>query len=73
MDQQGFNTLADDLSRIEDSNDYMLDPSGFANLDRCWAPHTVDRFASVKTKQLGRFCCRFLNSGFEAIDAFTVS
>ena len=51
----------------------MLDPSRFAILDGCWGPHTIERFTSVKTKQLDRFCSRFLNSGCEAVDAFTVS
>lgn len=67
-----FNKLADELSWIEDLNDYMLDPSCFAHLDRYWGPHTVDRFASVKTKQ-NRFYTRLLNPGCEAVDAFTVS
>ncbi|CAH3171782.1 unnamed protein product, partial [Porites evermanni] len=51
----------------------MLDPSWFASLDGCWGPHTIERFTSVKTKQLDRFCSRFLNPGCEAVDAFTVS
>lgn len=51
----------------------MLDPSWFASLDGCWGPHTIERFTSVKTKQLDRFCSRFLNPGYEAVDAFTVS
>ena len=67
-----FNKEADELSRIEDCNDYMLDPSWFARLDSCWGPHTIDCFASVKTKQLDRFCRRILNPGCEAVDAFTV-
>lgn len=50
-----LNGVADELSRIEDSNDYKLDPSCFAYLDRCLGPHTVDRFASVKTRQLDDF------------------
>ena len=68
-----LNGVADELSRIEDSNDYKLDPSCFAYLDKCLGPHTVDHFASVKTRQLDRFCSRFLNPGCEAVDAFTVS
>ena len=67
------NELADELSRVEDANDYMLDRSCFMSLDGLWGPHTVDCFASVKTKQLDRFCSRFLNPGCEAADAFTVS
>lgn len=68
-----LNGVADELLWIKDSNDYMLDPSCFAYLDRCLGPYTVDRFASVKTRQLERFCSRFLNPGCEAVDAFTVS
>ena len=51
----------------------MLDPSWFARLDSCLSPHTIDHFASVKTKQLDTFCSRFLSPGCEAVDAFTVS
>ena len=68
-----YNEVADELSRIEDANDYMLDRSCFRSLDKLWGPHLVDRFASQKTKQLDRFCSRFLNPGCEAADAFTVS
>ena len=68
-----YNVVMDELSWIEDSNDYMLDCSCFKSLDRLWGPHLVSRFASEKTKQLDRFCSRFLNPGCEAADAFTVS
>ena len=68
-----LNKKADEISRIEDCDDYMLDSSWFVRLDSCWSPHTIDRFASVKAKQLERFCSRFLNLGCEAVDAFTVS
>ena len=68
-----YNVVADELSRIENANDYMLDHSWFMSLDSLWGPHLVDHFASEKTKQLDRFCSRFLNPGCEAADAFTVS
>lgn len=67
------NVEADELSRIDDPNDYMLDPSCFRYIDDLWGPHTVDRFASVQTKQLTRYCSRYRNPGCEAVDAFTVS
>lgn len=67
------NTEADELSRIDDPNDYMLDPACFNYIDVSWGPHTVDRFASVQTKQLARYCSRYRNPGCEAVDAFTVS
>ena len=69
-----LNKKADEISRIEDCNDYyMLDSSWFVRLDSCWGPHTIDCFASVKAKQLDRFCSRVLNPGCEAADAFIVS
>ena len=68
-----FNDLADRLSRVDDPDDYMLDPEIFKQLDQLWGPHTCDRFASMKTKQLPRFTSKFANPGCESIDAFTVS
>ena len=67
------NTRADELSRLEDSNDYMLDPAYFNYIDALWGPHTTDRFAGLKTKQLERYCSRYYNPGYVAADAFTVS
>lgn len=67
------NSIADELSRVEDATDYMLDPKCFHYVDRLWGPHTVDRFASIKTKQLVRYCSRYRNPGCEASNAFTVS
>ena len=66
------NEQADALSRSEDANDYSLNWSAFQELENRWGPHTVDRFASHRTKLLPRFCSRFLNPGCEAVDAFTV-
>ncbi|XP_028405221.1 uncharacterized protein LOC114527722 [Dendronephthya gigantea] len=68
-----WNDTADGLSRLDDPDDYMLDPSCFWVVDKLWGPHTVDRFASNKTKQLPRFSSRYLNPGCESTDAFTVS
>ena len=50
------NVEADQLSRLNDPNDYMLDPACFRYIDQLWGPHTVDRFAGLKTRQLERFC-----------------
>lgn len=67
------NSIAHALSRVEDATDYMLDPKCSRYIDRLWGPHTVDRFASIKTKQLVRYCSRYCNPGCEASNAFTVS
>lgn len=66
------NEQADALSRAQDANDYSLDPLVFQQLDEKWGPHKVDHFASVHTKQLSRYCSRFVNPGCEAVDAFTI-
>ena len=67
------NTSADQLSRLEDSYDYMLDPACFNYIDTFWGPHTIERFASLKTKQLERYCSRYRNPGWVATDGFSVS
>lgn len=67
------NVEADEMSRFDDPNDYMLDPSCFRYINEVWGPHTVDRFASMKTSQLERYCSRYRNPGCESVDAFTVS
>ena len=67
------NKVADELSRLDDPDDYMLDPVCFRTIDSAWGPHTYDRFASMKTKQLPRFCSRYLNPDCDSTDAFTVS
>ena len=67
------NVEVDILSRFDDPNDYMLDPSCFRYIDEAWGPHTIDRFASVQTKQLERYCSRYRNPGYESVDTFTVT
>ena len=51
----------------------MLDPACFNYIDALLGPHTIDRFASLKMKQLERYCSRCHNLGCMAADAFTVS
>ena len=66
------NEKADFLSRIVDHDDWFLNPSGFAELDAAWGPHTVDRFADFHNRQMPRFNSRCWNPGAEAVGAFTV-
>ena len=67
------NTRAKELSRLDDSNDYMLDPACFNYIKALCGLHTTDRFASLKTKQLERYCRRYYNPGCMAADAVMVS
>ena len=66
------NCIADELSRVEDATEYMLDPKCFCCIDQLWGPHTVNRFAGIKTKQLVRYYSRYRNPGCEASNEFTV-
>ena len=57
------------MSRIDDPNDYSLDPSCIRYTDEAWGPHTVDRFASVQTRRLERYCSRYGNPRRESVAA----
>ena len=39
------NSVADDISKFVDYDDYMLNDTVFNALDDLWGPHTCDRFA----------------------------
>jgi len=68
-----LNKRADYWSKVIEPDDWMLNPVYFRMLDAMWGPHTVDRFASVHSKQLHRFCSRWLCPGCEGVDAFTLN
>ena len=68
-----LNERADALSRIVDYDDWMLNPVVFADIEKLWGPHSVDRFASCHNRQVPRFNSRCWNPGAEAVDAFTVN
>ena len=67
------NTIVGSLSRLDDLDDYMLDPECFCMVRELWFPHSYDRIASLKTRQLPRFSSWHLNPGCDTTDAFTVS
>ena len=66
------NTIADELSRIIDYDDWQLNPGVFSLIDSHWGPHTVDWFAAGYNSQLDRFNSHYAVPGTEAVDAFTV-
>ena len=67
------NKMADLMSKQLDLDDYMLDPNLFAIADIRWGPHTVDRFSSFRTRQIPRFCSRWLDPFMEVLEAFSAS
>ena len=65
------NQQVDYLDRLQDRDDWRINPGVFCELDSSWGPHTVDRFADHHNTQLPRFNSRFWNPGTEVLDAFT--
>ena len=51
----------------------MLNTNIFAAFDILWGPHTVDRFASFRSREIPRFNSKWLSPATEGIDAFTIS
>ena len=64
---------ADLLSQIIDLDVWMLNPAVFAELDKAWGPHTVDRFSSFHNCQLPRLNIHYWKPVSVAIDAFPVN
>jgi len=63
------NIWADRLSRHLDSDDWQLDPLLFAELERRFGPHSIDRFASALSTLLPRYNAAWLDPTCEAVDS----
>ena len=68
-----INACADAISHIVDFDDWYTTPEFFADMDRLWGQHTVDRFANAANAHLPKFNSRFLVPGTEAVDAISIS
>lgn len=68
-----LNHRADYWSRVIETDDWMLNPVHFRELDGRWGLHTVDRFVSLNSRQLPRFCSKWRCPGCEGVDAFTLN
>ena len=51
--------LADQLSKLHDADDWMLNRKYFRILNQLWGPHTFDRFASGTNNHCSKFTSRF--------------
>jgi hypothetical protein len=65
------NEQADYLSKIVDTEDYMLNPVIFNVINLLWGSFSFDRFASSNTNQLEAFSSRWWNPKARFIDAFS--
>ena len=68
---QSENQKADYLNRLQDTDDWKIQPLVFAELNGLWGPHSIDRFANQLNTQLPRFNSRWWCPNTEAVDTFT--
>ena len=67
------NTVADQISRNIDTDDWEISPSAFRHLDDLWGKHTVDLFADTTNSKLSRFYSRHWVINSQGVDAFAYS
>lgn len=65
-----LNCIADQISKIFDYDDWSVSKAIFSIFDNRWGPHTCDRFADDKNKQIGTFNSQFWCPGTTGVDAF---
>ncbi|CAI7730380.1 unnamed protein product [Closterium sp. NIES-53] len=68
-----LNVQADDLSKLQDHDNYSLHAPWFRLLDRHWGPHTIDLFANARNKHVQRFCSKIPHPDAFTVDAFSIS
>ncbi|XP_045208922.2 uncharacterized protein LOC123560830 [Mercenaria mercenaria] len=65
------NSVADDISKLNNTDEWEVTDDFFRFVDSLWGPHNVDRFASSQNRKLKLYNSKFLDFDTEAIDAFT--
>ena len=65
-----LNSVADDISKFVDYDDYMINDTVFNALDDLWGPHTCDRFACSYNAKIQCFNSRFYQPGSSGVNAF---
>jgi hypothetical protein len=65
-----LNQDADDLSKIEDCDDWSVSGTIFEYINKVYGPFTIDLFASNLTHKLGRFYSKYWCEGSLGVDAF---
>lgn len=67
---RSLNELADALSKLEDGDDWMLNPQVFRQLDQQWGPCSVDLFASHTNHQVPKYFSRLYTPDTSGVNAF---
>ena len=63
------NVIADEISKISDSDNWEISQELFNYLNSLWGPFQVDRFASYENHKLGRFYTRHWTPGTAGVNA----
>ena len=66
-----MNTLADEISKHHDTDDWSIDRETFAYIQTRFGTLEIDRFASSSNKMVPRFDARFHCPEAETINTFT--
>ena len=66
------NTIADHLSKFNDTDDWSIDNGSFNCINNKFGPFTVDRFADNKNKKVSKFNSKFFCPGSSSVNAFIV-
>ena len=66
-----LNSVADDISKFIDYDDYVINDTVFNALDDLWGPHTCDRFACSYNAKIQCFNSRFYQPGSSGVNAFS--
>ena len=64
-----LNVEADRLSRLPAKYEWFIHPRLFAYIDRLFGPHSIDRFASILTRQTNRYNSLYWDPETEGVDA----
>jgi hypothetical protein len=70
---RGENTVADDLSKVIDVEDWSIQDHIFQYLNKTQGPFSCDIFASNLTKKVPKFYSRYWCEGAAGVDAFAYS
>jgi len=67
------NVIADTLSHLHPQHKWELCPRIFAQVEKCWGPHTIDWFTSHANQKLLQYNSQFLDQGVEKVNALAQS
>lgn len=65
------NYIADNTSKIRDTDNWEVSDEFFHFMDTLWGPHEIDRFATASNRRVTRYNSKFYDFETEGVDCFT--